>query len=118
MSNKTVKRGQYWHLTKKEANKFRRMYEKQGLRKCFEEAGDNLEAKMVCDGLNYDYFIGEAESIVRELKERKYPDEYYIEEKMRHLVQLFKYAHRLDPPEDKQKKLWDDISNVFVKNYK
>lgn len=66
----------------------------EGVLPCMDEVNLlNAEEILVCEGLNYDYYIDEAKAIQKEL-EKGFVDLAYLDEKMRHLKQFSRIVER------------------------
>lgn len=77
-------------LSQARVEELRNIRDTDGFRACKVKCESNdVECIAICEGLNYDYYAWEADSIVRELKEKAKPSEGYILEKMQHVAEAF-----------------------------
>ena len=100
-------------LTEIEKDEFREILEKDGLQACLKEAGNHPEAIMICEGLNYDFFVGAANIIAEKFEERE-TNKYhmdYIGEKMRQLTMFGDTITRFD---EKRNKKWRNVYNTML----
>ena len=89
--------------------RLREIYARDGLQMCLKEAGSNTEAKIVCEGLNYNYFVMEAESIVKTLEQGGSIPFDYLGEKIRHVVSLGDTVTRFE-----KESRWRDVHNYML----
>jgi hypothetical protein len=85
-----------YRLTEVEEQRFRGMTNEVGLQDCLYFAGEDVEAIMVCEGMNYGSFIGEADIIGKKLNEgiSRYDLNGYILEKVDKIAYLGEIANR------------------------
>lgn len=100
-------------LSGMEKDGFKEILEKEGLQACLKEAENNPEAIIICEGLNYEFFVGAANIIGKKFEERE-TNKYhidYIGEKMRQLTMFGDTITRFD---EKRNKKWRNVYNAML----
>jgi len=80
-------------ITQQKQKELKETLRKNGFQACLDEAGRNVHGILICEGLDPNFYGNEAKAISQEL-EGGYIDVYYVEEKIRHLVELMRVINR------------------------
>ena len=100
----------------------RKIRDEEGFQACLDHVKPyDIKGILVCEGLNPDYWAGQAEGFMREMG-RRTPDEEQLTEKFMHMADMFKILHRFgDMPNrhgtEKTKEFWEDISQRLYDYY-
>ena len=104
-------------------DELREIYDKEGLQACLDHVEPyDIKGILVCEGLNPDYYAGQAEGFAMEMK-KDYPDESYLIEKFRNMAGLFEVLHRFGGMPNRHgnkatKEFWEDTDRKLRNYYK
>ncbi len=100
-------------ISEMEKEGLREILEKEGLQSCLREARNDPEAIMVCEGLNYDFFVDTANIIAKKFRDKEANKFHmdYIGEKIRQLTMYGDTVTRFD---EKQNKKWRNVYSAML----
>lgn len=100
-------------LSEIEKDEFREILEKEGLQACLKEAKNNPEAIIICEGLNYDFFVGAANIVAKKFEDRD-ANKYHIDYIGEKLRQLIMYGDTITRFDEKRNKKWRNVYHKML----
>lgn len=96
-----------------EKDEFREILEKDGLQACLKEAGNDPEAIMVCEGMDYDRFVNAANMIAKKFRDKE-ANKYQMDYIGGCIRQLTMYGDTITRFDEKQNKKWRNVYSAML----
>jgi len=109
-------------VVKLDIKEIKKIRDTKGFQACLDKVGErDIKGILICESLNPDYWVGEAEGFAKELS-RRYVHEPYLVEKLSHQIHLMSILHRFgDEPNrhgtKETKEFWEDM-DLKMKRYR